>query len=44
MQSNGGLTTAQAAERLPMNIIESGPAGGVVGSQALAHVESDDIG
>jgi len=37
MQSNGGLTTAEAAARLPMNIIESGPAGGVVGAQALAN-------
>jgi N-methylhydantoinase A len=36
MQSNGGLTTAGAAERMPANIIESGPAGGVVGAQALA--------
>jgi N-methylhydantoinase A len=36
MQSNGGLTTAQAAAERPMNIIESGPAGGVVGGQALA--------
>ena len=36
MQSNGGLTTAEAAERLPCHIIESGPAAGVVGAQALA--------
>ncbi len=36
MQSNGGLTTAAAAARLPMHIIESGPAGGVIGSQAIA--------
>jgi N-methylhydantoinase A len=36
MQSNGGLTTAEAAIRLPMHIIESGPAGGVIGAQALA--------
>jgi len=36
MQSNGGLTTAEAAEQRPMHIIESGPAGGVVGAQALA--------
>jgi N-methylhydantoinase A len=36
MQSNGGLTTADEAARLPMNIIESGPAGGVIGAQALA--------
>ncbi len=37
MQSNGGLTTAQEAAVKPMNIIESGPAGGVIGAQALAH-------
>ena len=36
MQSNGGLTTDETAARLPMHIVESGPAGGVVGSQALA--------
>ncbi len=36
MQSNGGLTTADTAARLPMHIIESGPAGGVIGSQAIA--------
>ena len=35
MQSNGGLTTVEDAIRLPCNIIESGPAGGVVGAQAL---------
>lgn len=33
MQSNGGLTPAETAARLPMNIIESGPAGGVVGAR-----------
>ncbi len=36
MQSNGGLTTDSAASARPMNIIESGPAGGVIGAQALA--------
>jgi N-methylhydantoinase A len=36
MQSNGGLMTAEAAAGMPMHIIESGPAAGVVGSQALA--------
>ena len=36
MQSNGGLISAKVAERKPANIIESGPAGGVVGAQALA--------
>jgi len=36
MQSNGGLTTDAAAIERPIHIIESGPAGGVVGAQALA--------
>ncbi|MBL6928154.1 MAG: hydantoinase/oxoprolinase family protein [Rhodospirillales bacterium] len=36
MQSNGGLIPDDVARRKPMNIIESGPAGGVVGAQALA--------
>ena len=36
MQSNGGLMTGEAAAARPMHIIESGPAAGVVGAQALA--------
>lgn len=36
MQSNGGLATAKSAIRMPANIIESGPAGGVVGAQSLS--------
>ncbi|MGD9845723.1 MAG: hydantoinase/oxoprolinase family protein [Variibacter sp.] len=40
MQSNGGLTTDSAAAERPMNIIESGPAGGVIGAQALARAKS----
>ena len=36
MQSNGGLTPVETAAELPMNIIESGPAGGVVGARLLA--------
>ena len=36
MQSNGGLITAERAIELPCHIIESGPAGGVVGAHALA--------
>jgi N-methylhydantoinase A len=36
MQSNGGLTTAETAAEMPMNIVESGPAAGVIGAQALA--------
>ncbi len=40
MQSNGGLTTDRAAAERPMNIIESGPAGGVVGAEKLARTLS----
>jgi len=36
MQSSGGLMSAKAAAAKPMHIIESGPAGGVVGAHALA--------
>jgi N-methylhydantoinase A len=38
MQSNGGLMAAEAAAARPMHIIESGPAGGVIGAQALARI------
>ena len=50
MQSNGGLTTDRAAAELPIHIVESGPAGGVIGSQivaramGLSHVISFDMG
>jgi N-methylhydantoinase A len=36
MQSNGGLTPAEVAAEMPVNIIESGPAAGVIGAQSLA--------
>lgn len=36
MQSNGGLLSAETAAEMPMHIIESGPAGGVIGAQAIA--------
>src|SRR5690606_18478136 len=42
MQSNGGLTTDAAVAQRPMNIIESGPAGGVVGAQVLARKKGLD--
>lgn len=42
MQSNGGLTTGEAAAERPMNIIESGPAGGVVGAEKLARAKGFD--
>ncbi len=50
MQSNGGLTPAAEAARFPVNIIESGPAAGVIGGQVLArrmgesHVITFDMG
>lgn len=36
MQSNGGLTPAASAADMPIHIIESGPAAGVIGAQSLA--------
>ena len=35
MQSNGGITTVDAAVRNPVSMVESGPAGGVLGAVAL---------
>ena len=44
MQSNGGLTSADEAARRPVNIVESGPAGGVVGALAMAaDIGRDDL-
>jgi N-methylhydantoinase A len=42
MQSNGGLTTDTAAGERPMNIIESGPAAGVVGADKVARAKGLD--
>jgi N-methylhydantoinase A len=36
MQSNGGVISADRAAQRPIRTIESGPAGGVIGAQALA--------
>jgi N-methylhydantoinase A len=36
MQSGGGLMPAEQAARLPVGIVESGPAAGVIGAVALA--------
>ncbi len=44
MQSNGGLTSAEEASRRPVNIVESGPAGGVVGALAMTErLGRDDL-
>ena len=40
MQSNGGLTTPALAREYPVNIIESGPAAGVLGCRATGADES----
>lgn len=50
MQSNGGVMTAAHARSLPVYLVESGPAAGVVGTAALtrevgiAHAVSFDMG
>ncbi|HWK63592.1 MAG TPA: hydantoinase/oxoprolinase family protein [Rhizobiaceae bacterium] len=38
MQSNGGLIPAASAAEMPVNIVESGPAAGVVGAQRVAQI------
>jgi N-methylhydantoinase A len=40
MQSNGGMTTPQNSMRRPIEIIECGPAAGVVGAAKLAGAQS----
>ena len=35
MQSNGGIDTVTATKRIPISIVESGPASGVLGAAAL---------
>ena len=50
MQSNGGLTTPALAREYPVNIVESGPAAGVLACRAtglredVAHVFTFDMG
>lgn len=36
MRSSGGVTSADSAQRRPMQTLLSGPAGGVIGAQAIA--------
>lgn len=38
MQSNGGITSLDTASRQPVRTVLSGPAGGVVGATAMAHL------
>lgn len=37
MQSSGGITSAQNAKTAPVRMIQSGPAGGVIGAVGLGH-------
>jgi N-methylhydantoinase A len=39
MQSNGGVISADRAAERPIRTLESGPAGGVIGAQALARAK-----
>jgi N-methylhydantoinase A len=39
MQSNGGLAEFEAAERAPLVLVESGPAGGVAGAVRIGETE-----
>ena len=41
MQSNGGATTFADAERVPINLVESGPVGGVIGACVIAAKTGD---
>lgn len=38
MQSNGGIMSVETAQRVPVNTLLSGPAGGVVGAMQMARV------
>lgn len=42
MQSNGGVTTAAKAGRAPVGMMESGPAGGIIGAAALGRALGHD--
>ncbi len=44
MQSNGGMSRFEVAARAPINLIESGPVGGVIGAAALgARMGADNL-
>lgn len=38
MQSNGGTATFSRARRLPINLVESGPAGGIIGAAFIGRL------
>ena len=38
MQSNGGVSTFELAGRTPINLVESGPVGGIIGAIAIGNV------
>lgn len=42
MQSNGGVMTAERAEQSPVSMMESGPAGGIIGATAFGKSLGED--
>jgi N-methylhydantoinase A len=42
MQSNGGVSRFELAGRTPINLVESGPVGGVIGAAALGGLLGED--
>ena len=42
MQSSGGVTSAEQAGRYPVNLLLSGPAGGLKGAQSVAAASGED--
>ena len=42
MRSNGGVSRFDLAGRTPINLIESGPAGGVIGAAAIGDLLGEE--
>ena len=42
MQSNGGIATFERGRQAPINMVESGPVGGVIGAAAVGQVLNED--
>lgn len=42
MQSNGGISTFEFASRAPINLVESGPVGGIIGGIAIGNALGEE--
>jgi N-methylhydantoinase A len=42
MQSNGGISRFEIAAKTPINLVESGPVGGVIGAAAIGQLMGED--